>query len=80
MEASMADYKNVKNVVQLSSASRQQCPICQSIPKLSSNDPDVGEQINHYLGHGYKLLHVGQETIDDSNGNPLQTTVAVLGK
>jgi hypothetical protein len=30
--------------------------------------------------HGYELLHVGQKTVQDSNGKPWQTTVAVLGK
>jgi len=40
----------------------------------------IDERINHLLNHGYKLLHVGQETITDSDGKPWHTTVAILGK
>jgi len=32
------------------------------------------------LQHGYKLLHVGQQTTEDSHGKIWQTTVAILGK
>jgi hypothetical protein len=72
----MADYKTV---VQLSSAWQKQCPICKKIP-LMTEDPDIGAQINHYLEHGYTLIHVGQETTKNNNGELWQTSVAVLGK
>lgn len=35
--------------------------------------------VNHYLQeHRYKLLHVGQESAQDNDGNPYHSTVAVL--
>ncbi len=65
---------DVQNVVKVSDIELVQCPICHTLP------PDnVAEAINHYLKHGYKLLHVGQETSRD--GNSLwQSSVAFLGK
>ncbi len=42
---------------------------------------DFGELVNHYLKeHGYKLIHIGQETGSDREGNLWQNTVAVVGK
>jgi hypothetical protein len=42
---------------------------------------NFAESINHYINdHGYKILHVGQESSWDSEGSPWQSTVAVLGK
>jgi hypothetical protein len=40
---------------------------------------DIGKEIQHYLEHGYKLLHVGQETSYDDDGKPWHSTVAVVG-
>ena len=37
------------------------------------------KKINHVLSHGYKVLHIGQETIE-VDGQPWQETVAFLGK
>ena len=50
--------------------------------------PDCGESvyvgtdkaINHMLGHGYKLLHVGSEWGEDREGKSVSHTVALLGK
>jgi len=37
--------------------------------------------VNHYINdHAYKLLHVGQETFTDAEGNLCQKTVAIVGK
>jgi len=44
------------------------------------HDGRIDERINHLLKHGYKLLHVGQETTTDPDGKPWHTTVAILGK
>ena len=73
----MAD--DYKDVVQVSSDVLKQCLICNGI-KFSDPTPDVSEQINHYLKHGYKLLHVGQQTTRNSEGKLWETTVAILGK
>ncbi len=41
---------------------------------------NLQESVNHYLHeHGYKLIHVGQETTGDES-SPWHTTVAVVGK
>jgi hypothetical protein len=41
---------------------------------------DFASRINEHLRDGFALLHIGQQTTDDGNGNPWHTTVAVLGK
>jgi hypothetical protein len=71
----MAD---VNEVVQVSSDVIKQCPHCAGAFKFS-DPPDLDERINHFLRHGYKLLHVGQQTTS-VDGAPWQTTVAILGK
>lgn len=68
----------VTQVIQLSSNIQKPCPHCNEM-KIG-DDQDVGDKISHYLKHGYKLLHVGQETSQDNGGNPWQSTVAVVGK
>ncbi len=45
-----------------------------------SDPPDTSTRINHYLKKGYKLLHIGQETVDGQDGEPRQCTVAILGQ
>jgi|GEM_PF-2403040 len=66
--------KKVKEVVQIVSGDSKRCPHCGFLQESNMN---IGEVINHYFTHGYKLLHVGQETtwVQD---NPWQKTVAVL--
>ena len=36
--------------------------------------------INHVLAHGWRLLHVGAEWGEDSDGKSISHTVAILGK
>lgn len=43
------------------------------------NDSDLEEHVNHYLAHGWHLLHVGQET-REVEGGVRHGTVAVLGR
>jgi len=40
----------------------------------------LAERTNHLIGHGYQVLHVGQETTHGPTGEPWQRTTAVLGK
>ena len=41
---------------------------------------DFAESVNHYIQkHNYKVMHIGTETITDSDGRPYHITVAVLG-
>jgi hypothetical protein len=68
--------EKVKRVVQIVSGDIQQCVHCDFIQGL---DMDIDEVINHYFKHDYKLLHVGQQTTHDIDGNLWQKTIAILG-
>lgn len=50
-----------------------------ALPTRQRFDNDLQEHVNHYLGHGWILLHVGQET-RVAEGATLSLTVAVLGR
>jgi len=70
-------YKGVEHVVHISTNVSKTCEFCA----FSIDTENFDGSINHYISdHGYKLLHVGQETHRDLMGHPLQVTVAVLGK
>jgi len=71
------NLKDVKEVVQVSSSFWKCCKYCSAL-KLSQDS--VEEQVNHYLGHGLKLLHIGTESSRTDDGAVWQSTVAVLGK
>jgi hypothetical protein len=71
------NLEKVKEVVQVSSSFWKCCKYCSSL-KLSEDSVD--EQINHYLRHGLKLLHVGTESSRSPEGEIWQSTVALLGK
>lgn len=49
------------------------------LPTRQMNDSDLEDHVNHYLAHGWVLLHVGQET-RDVDGKVQHGTVAVLGR
>jgi hypothetical protein len=69
--------KDVKEVVQVSSSFWKCCKYCSAL-KLSQDS--VEDQINHYLSHGLKLLHIGTESSRSPEGGVWNSTVAVLGK
>jgi hypothetical protein len=56
------------------------CDDCGAALAVRGYKSAFEENVNHYLGHGYKLLHVGQETGRDDRDQPFQITAAVLGK
>ena len=65
-------YKGIKHVVQINTHSETTCEHCS----IKVGGTDLNSSVNHYIEtHGYKLLHVGQET-----GENLQMTVAYLGR
>lgn len=69
--------EDVRNVVYVSTDSFGSCKHCAT----TIDGRNFAEGVNHYLtAHGYKLLHIGQETTEDRNGNPWQKTVALLGR
>ncbi|MDO6498878.1 hypothetical protein [Photobacterium sanguinicancri] len=52
---------------------------CSHGCQLPYNGEMFESNVNHYIKeHGYKLLHIGQESSTDSDGNPYHSTVAVL--
>jgi hypothetical protein len=60
------------------------CPICRADMADDLKDPSLmfDAQVNHLLGHGLVLLHVGQQTEADPQPTEIyvyQGTVAVLG-
>jgi hypothetical protein len=69
--------QDVKEVVEVSSSFWKTCKYCSAL-KLSEDS--VEAQVNHYLGHGLKLLHIGTESSRTDEGAIWQSTVAVLGK
>ena len=69
-----------KEIFEVSSNIWKNCP-CGKMPRGNITEHEIADQVNHMLQqHGFELLHVGQRTVEDSKGNPWQTTVAVLGK
>jgi len=70
-------YEGINHVVHINSDESKGCEHCG----FRIGPHNLAESINHYINdHGYKLLHVGQESSNDSMGNPFQLTVALLGK
>ena len=68
---------DIQHVVHIDSDGMMGCEQCQ-YPDLGRK-PTFGHLVNHYIEeHGYKLLHVGQQTADSSEGL-VHSTVAVLG-
>jgi phosphosulfolactate synthase (CoM biosynthesis protein A) len=76
MRAAMK-LQHVKEVVHVSSSFWKCCKYCSAL-KLSEDS--VEEQVNHYLRHGLKLLHIGTESSRTDEGAIWHSTVAVLGK
>lgn len=68
-------------VVTLSSrVSTTRCMECgQPLPTRQRFDNDLQDHVNHYLEHGWVLLHIGQET-RAAEGATVEMTVAVLGR
>ena len=71
------EFLNMGATVTVSSGTPTSCKECKSGPGFNST---LGERIEHYLKHGYKLLYFGQETSGDEEGRPWHKIVAVLGK
>ena len=70
-------HKGVKEVVEVSSSFWKCCKYCSA---LKMSEDSVEEQVNHYLRHGLKLLHIGTESSRTVEGEIWHSTVAVLGK
>lgn len=70
--------EETKGTVQVRSGSSGKCAHCDEM--LPGAFDEIHKRINHYLEHGYKLLHIGTEggsAADDPNSH--FETVAILG-
>lgn len=70
------DYAGISNIAQVRSGAVEACSACNS--SLDATE-DFAGAVNHYLGHGYMLLHVGQQTSKTEEGVWTET-VAILGR
>lgn len=73
---------DVKQVTRVSSQVWEACPFCDDGASMSERDGTVFlvNQVNHLIeAHGFRLLHVGQQTDWTEAGETVQYTVAVLG-
>lgn len=69
-------YEGISHTVYLSSNLSFACGHCGHL----IDNKNIGDSINHYLkDHGYRLLHVGQDTGTGDDGKPFYSTVAVVG-
>ncbi len=73
----MADMSQFERTVQVSSNIVKNCEECNG--READMSGDVSDKVNHYLEHGYQLLHVGPETSHGDEGL-WHSTVALLGK
>jgi hypothetical protein len=62
-----------KTTIYLSTGIATSCKVCSTDIAYD----DIAKQINHYLDHGYKVIHMGQETFESDAGLE-HRTVAVL--
>ena len=70
-------FVEIRHIVRIDTNISKSCEHCSEW----TGGKEFAKSVNHYLeAHGYKLLHVGQETTHGENGNPWQLTVSLLGK
>ena len=70
---------DIQHVVKLSTVEYGACEECKR--SQSSMSYSVTDDANHYITeHGYRILHVGQETSESAEGGLWHATVIVLGK
>jgi tRNA U54 and U55 pseudouridine synthase Pus10 len=75
--SSSSEYVGIKKVVQISSGTLEACMVCAD--SLNATE-DFSGAVNHYLDtHGYRLLHIGQQTSRVDEGLR-SDTVAILGQ
>jgi hypothetical protein len=63
-------------VIHISTNVSRGCPVCRKFSVGGSDDWEAS--VNHMLGHGWQLIHVGTETGFGSDHDPAHHTVAVL--
>lgn len=80
MVAVMVTNDDVVEVIEVFSDRGGPCPICdEPLDRgLGFNDDWLAPQVNHLIGHGMRLLHIGQVTRTGSD-ELVQASTAVLG-
>lgn len=81
-DSCMGDLNEMQHVIGLSSDVHSACQECSDWIGARSDFTvaSVAEAANHYVqAHGYRIVHVGQETGQDNEGRPHQHTVIVVG-
>jgi hypothetical protein len=70
-------YEDISHIVHISTNIGTKCEHCNT--RIGGDD--FAQSVNHYIEqHGYKLLHIGSEASQDSEGMPCHFTVAIVGK
>ncbi|MBC8548367.1 MAG: hypothetical protein H8D23_01825 [Candidatus Brocadiales bacterium] len=69
-------YESIKEVLHIKTDNcNSRCQFCDDFPK------GFQSTINHYISkHSYKLLNVGTESSEHSDGSLVHDTAALLGK
>lgn len=73
------DLRDIRQTISVESGNVATCEDCGKLP-VADWTADIHVLINHYLEHGYELIHVGSQTSRDAEGAPSHKTVAVLGR
>lgn len=68
--------EDVGHVIEITSDTERSCRVCGRSTTDGGLDEPLAATINHYLKHGYQLVHIGQETTADGD----LRTVALVGK
>jgi hypothetical protein len=74
------DPGQIAQVFEVRSGMSGPCVICEQWRPSDPREYTVEALINHMLGHGLELLHIGQETVWGRDENPSQVTAAILGQ
>ena len=73
----MPDYDDIGQVVQISTNFQENCIECSD---SIGGEEWFAESINHYIQqHEYRLLHIGQQSVQADDGTLRSHTVAIVG-
>ena len=73
----MPDYEDIDQVVEIRTNIQERCNECS---ELIGGEEWFAESINHYLQeHGYRLLHIGQQSVQADDGTLWSHTIAIVG-
>ena len=69
-------YDGVKGIVEVNSDTSHGCELCD----FRIKGDEFSEAVNHYISkHGLRLLHIGNRTARDHQGELWTMSVAILG-